>query len=168
MERNPYAPPVSPVADPTELRGPRPKEVTRAVRLLWVSLVLSIAGLFMQPTRAASHEEQVVVTTTLVVGGVIGFGLWGWVLLKIGAGRNWARIVFIVLTIIGLAITPFVMPYSLSVYRTQPLSGVSAAANAILELAALYLLLTAPARAWFKPKNPSPNSDSPPTPPATQ
>ncbi len=63
-----------------------------------------------------------------------------------------------VLTVLGLVITPFALPYSLPVYRAQPLSAVLAATNLILEIVAFYLLLTAPARAWFKPQNQAPTA----------
>jgi hypothetical protein len=172
MERNPYAPPVSPVADPAEARGERPKEVTQAVRLLWISLALSIAGLFMQPLRATTDaEERTLTLTVLIIGGGIGFGIWAWVVAKIARGRNWARITFMVLTVLGLVITPFMLPYSLPAYRAQPLSAVVAVLNAVLELIAFYLLLTAPARAWFKPQdgrvlNGQAGAPAPPDPPA--
>ncbi len=88
MERNPYAPPVSPVADPAEVRGQRPRQVDLAVRCLWGSLALSAVGLVLQPTRAATPQSQAAYMLTLIIAGIIGFGIWAWVVVKISRGRN--------------------------------------------------------------------------------
>lgn len=148
MERNPYAPPVSTVADPAEIRGERPKEVTQAVKLLWVSLLIGLAGLFLQPLWAGGGGAPQRIG---VLGGVlIGFGIWAWVIAKIANGRNWARILFLVLAILGVAYMVLAMPAALAVYKARPLTGLLSLANFVLEIYTMYLLLTAPAREWFK------------------
>jgi len=147
MERNPYAPPVSHVADPTETRGERPKEVSQAVRFLWIAFAVGIVGMFLQPVKVSAPAQWI----GMLVGGVIAFGLWAWVIVKISQGRNWARIVFIVLALLGLVFSVFALPMTMPVYRARPLNGVVALINLVLEIASLYLLLTAAARTWFKP-----------------
>jgi FtsH-binding integral membrane protein len=147
MDRNPYAPPASPVADPTEVRTERPKEVTQAVRFLWISLVVSLGAMFFQPTLKNMPPTQW--TIVLVVFAVV-FALWAWVISRIAAGRNWARVTFFVLTVIGLLFTVVAIPASMPVYKARPLSAVLGIANLVLEIWAFYLLLTTPAREWFK------------------
>jgi hypothetical protein len=147
MERNPYAPPVSHVADPTENRGERPKEVHQAIRLLWIGFVLGIVGIFLQPMKTNAPAQWI----GILIGGAIAFGIWAWVIVKIANGRNWARILFIVLAIIGLVFSAFSLPFTLPIYKARPLSGVLAAVNLVLEVSTLYLLLTTAARTWFKP-----------------
>lgn len=146
MERNPYAPPVSPVADPTEVRGERPKEVTLAVKLLWFSLLLGVAGVFLQPLNAKAPAQWLGV----VIGAGVVFGIWAWIVSKIAKGRNWARILFLVLVILGLVVTVFVLPTAMAIYRARPLNGLISFINLVIEIITMYLLLTAPARAWFK------------------
>jgi hypothetical protein len=146
MERNPYAPPVSTVADPAEVRGERPKEVTQAVKLLWISFFVGIAGIFLQPLNIRSAAQWMGV---LIGAGVI-FAIWAWVISKIAKGRNWARVLFLVLVILGLVFTVFVIPTALALYRARPLSGLLSLTNFVLEIYTVYLLLTAPAREWFK------------------
>src|SRR6185437_1928527 len=113
MERNPYAPPVSTVADPTEIRRERPKEVTLAVKLLWTTLALGLAGMFLQPLNATAPAQWIGV----IIGVGAVFGIWAWIVSKIARGRNWARILFLVLVVLGLIVTVFVMPTAMAIYR---------------------------------------------------
>lgn len=143
MDRNPYAPPVSTVADPVEVRGERPKEVGLAVKLLWASFFIGIASVFLRPAA-----QQVPFVAVLIVS-VLAFGFWGWVITSIGRGRNWARILFFVLVGIGLVFGVLFLSATLAIYRERPFNGLLAALNYALEIYTLYLLLTAPARRWF-------------------
>jgi hypothetical protein len=146
MERNPYAPPVSTVADSAEIRGERPKEVTLAVKLLWTSLLLGVAGMFLQPLNATAPAQWIGV----IIGAGAVFAIWAWIVSKIAKGRNWARVLFLVLVILGLVVTVLVMPTAMAIYRARPLNGVISLINVVIEVVTMYLLLTAPARAWFK------------------
>jgi hypothetical protein len=143
MERNPYAPPVSNVADRVETRSERPKEVTLAVRLLWASFFIGITGVFLRPS------QQVPFIAILIVS-ILAFGFWAWVITCIANGRNWARILFFVLVGFGLVFAVLFLSATLALYRDRPFNGFLAALNYALEIYTLYLLLTAPARAWFK------------------
>ena len=143
MERNPYAPPESNVADPVEVRTERPKEVTLAIKLLWASFFISIVGVFLQPA------QQVPFIAILIVS-VGAFGLWAWVITCIARGRNWARILFFVLIGIGLAFVLLFLSASLALYRDRPFNALLAVINHALEIYTVYLLLTVPAREWFK------------------
>jgi hypothetical protein len=143
MERNPYAPPVAAVADPVEVRSERPKEVTLAVKLLWASFFMGIAGVFLRPA-------QQVPFVAILIGSVLAFGFWAWVITCIANGRNWARILFFVVVGFGLIFAALFLSATLAVYRDRPFNGFLAAINYALELYTLYLLLSAPARAWFK------------------
>ena len=142
MERNPYAPPVSVVADPAELRSERPKEVALAVKLLWASFFIGIASVFLRPA------QQVPFIAVMIVS-ILAFGFWAWVITAIGKGRNWARILFFVLVGIGLVFAILFLSTTLALYRERPFNGFLAALNYALEIYTLYLLLTAPARGWF-------------------
>jgi hypothetical protein len=142
MERNPYAPPVSAVADPAESRTARPKEVTLAVKLLWVSFSIGIAGVFLQPA------QQVPFIAILIVS-ILAYGFWAWVITCIANGRNWARILFFVLVGIGVVFAVLFLSTTLALYRDRPFNAFLAALNYALEIYTLYLLLTAPAREWF-------------------
>jgi|KBSMisStaDraftv2_1062788.scaffolds.fasta_scaffold680221_2 hypothetical protein len=142
MERNPYAPPVSAVADPAESRSERPKEVTLAVKLLWASFFIGIAGVFLRPA------QQVPFIAVLIVS-IMAFGFWAWVITSIAKGRNWARILFFVLVGIGVVFALLFLSTTLALYRERPFNGFLAAINYALEIYTLYLLLRAPAREWF-------------------
>jgi uncharacterized membrane protein len=142
MERNPYAPPVSAIADPAESRPARPKEVTLAVKLLWVSFFIGIVGVFLRPA------QQVPFIAVLIVS-ILAYGFWAWVITCIANGRNWARILFFVLVGIGVVFAVLFLSTTLALYRGHPFNAFLAALNYALEIYTLYLLLTAPAREWF-------------------
>jgi hypothetical protein len=149
MERNPYAPPVSVVADPAEARGQRPKEVTRAIQVLWISLIVGAVSSILFLGLNSSGGEQLI----LLIGTGIALGFRAWIIAKIAKGRNWARILFLVFLILGLAFVVFsvlAMPVTQTMYRAQPMRGVLTLVNYALEIYTAYLLLTAPAREWFK------------------
>lgn len=142
MERNPYAPPVSAVADPVEVRSERPKEVALAVKLLWCSFLVGVVAIFLRPQQ---QEPFVVVLIVCIVVGAF----WAWVITLIASGTNWARILFFVMTGIGVIVGVLLLKVTLPIYTAHPVSGAVAALNYTLQICALYLLLTAPARAWF-------------------
>lgn len=142
MERNPYAPPQSPVADPVEVRSERPKEVTLAVKLLWASFFIGIVGVFLRPARQVPFVAILILST-------LALGFWAWVITCIAEGRNWARILFFVLVGIGLVFSVLFISATLALYRERPFNGLLSALNYALEIYTFYLLLTAPARQWF-------------------
>jgi len=143
MERNPYAPPVATVADPVEVRSERPQEVTLAVKLLWACFFIGIAGVFLRP------PQQVPFIAMLIVA-ILTLGFWAWVITCIARGRNWARILFFVLVGLGLLFAVLFLSATLALYRERPFNGFLTAINYALEIYTLYLLLTPPAREWFK------------------
>ena len=146
MERNPYNPPSANVADvSSEQPIERPSSVTLAVRLLWLSLVIGIGGLFVAPRQVPGVAGIVVVA----VIGLIVFGIYAWLIAKIGAGRNWARITYTVLTVIGYLVVVFTWNQQLASFKASPISAVISGVNAAINLYVLYLLYTKTSKPWF-------------------
>lgn len=112
---NPYASPAGPVGDPDH----RPLTLTLAVVGMYVGAVLAVVGIIVlltmdtgdlrqqmidslkkQPTYDPSTLDADSFADTMVsvikvagaVGGVIQLGLWIWMAVVNGKGRNWARI----------------------------------------------------------------------------
>jgi hypothetical protein len=73
---------------------------------------------------------------------------WSWFVLKIAAGRNWARLTWIVITTLG---TLRLLTSPEKVIRLDPLGRASFAIQTTLQLMVLVLLLSPRARRWFKP-----------------
>jgi hypothetical protein len=87
---------------------------------------------------------------SLVLGLLITLAflsLWFYLIRKIAAGRDWARIVLLVLVILG---TPFAIPYYIAEARVNVVPGALSIVIVILQLVATVLLFTPPANRWFR------------------
>jgi hypothetical protein len=143
--RNPYAPPGAPVTDASDFkaREPRPLQVTWAVRLLWVDLALSVP----QVGLGWSGDRGFLLNLLTAGMSVVLLAFEAWVILKISAGRNWARWVALVSVVVGVP-TAFI-----TVGQMQEVSSF----EVVLDLAAtcvdgiaLYLLFISSGRQWFR------------------
>ena len=144
MSENPYAPPSSQVAD---IEGDtasleRPRLVNVGIGLLAMDLVLGIVGLF--------RDGGASLVFTVAIIGVMGLFTWyAW------KGRNWARIVHLVVLLIAVLATTL----AIAVLRANPnIAGGSGevfftpwtiAQNA-LNIAGVVLLFTPAANAWYR------------------
>jgi hypothetical protein len=121
----------------------RPIGVTRAVQFLLASLAI---GLIASVVRVA----QLATGATLVVALLLVLAFFGVYLLfirKIAAGKNWARIVFLLLVVLGL---PFAVPTYMAELRRSVLSGSVSVVVAILQLIGTGLLFTKSSNLWFR------------------
>ena len=131
--------------DPTTepAAGARPGEVTLAVRLIWISIAI---GLLTSAVRVAQLVSGVSLVVALLVAFLF-FGIYLFLVSKISAGRNWARIVLLVLVLIGL---PFSVPTYLAELRKSVLFGSLSILILIMQVVATYLLFTKNSNRWFR------------------
>jgi peptidoglycan/LPS O-acetylase OafA/YrhL len=141
---NRYTPPAATVADiPPSDRGPRPDRVRTAVALLWASLGLGVATWVLGMVRdPETHFSVFIVVFTLLL---LVFGAW--VNAMVYWGKNWARILTLVLTLLSLLFV--FVPVEGS--TTSPIEDVITFVDLALCIAAVYLLFTRPGSLWFKP-----------------
>jgi len=95
-------------------RPPAPQSIQNAVKLMYAGAALSAVGLIVglatigslknaiksaDPSFTASqvHSAEVVGVASVIIGGLLGIGLWLWMARANAAGRSWARIVSSVL-----------------------------------------------------------------------
>jgi hypothetical protein len=148
MSRNPYSPPTASVADPPPpVATPRPREATLAVRLLWLSFALGLGTGLVRQSWAGVMEWVI---------GLISIGLYGaliaWLILKVGRGRNWARITYTVLLVLSyVSILTSWSTYA-AAYRGHPEMIVLDGIDTLADLGGLYFMFTKPANAWFRPE----------------
>lgn len=143
MNENPYAPPQAPVADAALPPMDKPEQVSRAVMLFWISLglgVISTAFQWEYLTSLAGVGFALYVQAFTVA-------IYSWLIYKISRGRNWARITFLVLLLIG--IIPFLSQLPL-LFARSPAAGVIAFGQSALQIWALYLVFSEPGRRWFR------------------
>jgi len=108
---------------PDQQRGPAPKSVINAVRLMYAGAAMNAISVILALTsigsvRSALKADKHHYTTsqingdvhlfvgTVIIGGLIGIGLWVWMAFMNKAGRNWARVtgtVFFAIDTLALA-----------------------------------------------------------------
>ena len=120
----------------------RPGKVGQAVILLYATLAVGVVRMIVEGARlSAGSSVGFVMLNTVAVFAIIWF-----LIHKIGKGRNWARITFTVLFLIGV---PFsVLPLVQSV-AASPVSGMLGIAQAVIQAIALVLLFQKPSSHWF-------------------
>ena len=145
MQRSPYAPPKAEVRDfgPDSAPLQKPKQVIRAVTLLWVSLSLGVI-VFLLDLRfvQATAPGPAVWLIPIAVLGLLAF-----LIVSISSGRNWARIVFLVMFVLGA------LPYLLALtdmFSRSVITGSVSTAQFLLQAIAMYLVFTHPGSTWFR------------------
>lgn len=120
----------------------RPTPVTRAVQLLFISLVIG-------QIRALVNLAHRTSGSALILAGliVVAFFLLGFVLVwRISARRNWARIVLLVLVVINL---PFAVLGNVAELKQNVRSGVVSIFIEVILWIGTGLLFTKNSNAWF-------------------
>jgi hypothetical protein len=151
MNQNPYAPPSSSVAD-VENSVPieRPKPVKTALILCWISLALTLPLMvegFLDVMNAGDAEAPAAYFAMLAVFYVAVFAFAVFVIVFIGRARNWARIVYAVLTGLSLISTIASLPAILGrAWYSGPLELLTTA----IDVAIVVLLFLPASNAWFR------------------
>jgi len=143
MSQSPYAPPGSYVAEEASVPVlPRPRQVTIAVILLWVTFGLGFLQWYLMALRAPDigfHPRQL---TFFLIFAALEAALNVYVY----RGRNWARIILLVLVAIAavwLFIPKMTFPSGSVIEQLLDVLTLS------LDLIAVCLLLTHPGSSWF-------------------
>jgi hypothetical protein len=121
----------------------RPRSVTRAVQFLVSSLAIGLLNAILNLAQRTSGAA--LLFALLIV--IAFFGLFFILVMKISAGRNWARIVCLVLVLFGL---PFAISGYLQEVRTHVVSGTLSIIILILQVIGTYLLFTKQSNLWFR------------------
>ena len=121
----------------------RPKRVITGIQFLLASLGLGTITAVVGVMRSTSG--------TVMVGALIGvlifFGVSFLLVWRIAAGKNWARILWLVLVLIG---TPFALRSYLATMKVNVLSSSLSIFITILQLVGTYLLITGSSNSWFR------------------
>ena len=133
---------MDPTIEPTAIVE-RPREATRAVQLISASFIIGGIRAIIELAHMVSGASFLVAILLLIAF----FGICFFFVSKIAAGRNWARIVFLVLVLIGL---PFAVLGYIQELRTSLLGGSISIIMAILQVLGTYLLFTKNSNLWFR------------------
>jgi hypothetical protein len=121
----------------------KPASIVAAKNILYANLFLGIftwaIGRWTTTIYALAPIESIVILL-VTVGIILG-------LIKcIGLGRKWARVVLLVLFLLGLVAYPWTFAAML---KTSMLIAVLSLLQAILQAVALYYLFSLPSTEWF-------------------
>lgn len=120
----------------------RPPSVSKAVRLLWAAFAIGPARAALEFARLSDMASPPFV----FVVQLFTFAVMALLVLQIGRRRNWARIVWTVLFVLGL---PFSVKPLIESLQMTPVSGILGVVQVALQAVATVLLFTFEARAWF-------------------
>jgi len=121
----------------------KPAAVRQAIGLLWTSLAIGALKLpldwaYLSSRASVAFNAFVIIFTFAVTA----FFIW-----KIGQGKNWARIVFLVLFLLG--VVPFVLIVRPEFARS-PTSGLLSTVQFGLQAVAFFLIFASPGKEWFQ------------------
>jgi hypothetical protein len=126
------------------------------LKLLWLSLAISVVQfLFLLSVTARALPSDSAGRNPMISGYAVtiaGFILGAYLNIKIGHGKNWARIAKLLLAAMSLSIQAMFIP------KLTAVQYISAGIVPALNFAALYLLFFTSGRLWFRPA--SSNDDS--------
>jgi len=151
VERNPYSPPISPIADvvadlPTLDTN---REVMIACKLIWTSFGLSFVGVAYEFVNRSGLPTRLGV----LVGAAISFGFSWWYVSKLKAGRNWMRILVTILLVLSyVSIAALWQSYYAKVFASYPENPIKAAVFVLKTISSILtvVLINLPSsRAWF-------------------
>lgn len=127
----------------TQSAAQKPQPVVTAVNLLWASLAVGLVKMLMDFSNLSSMAPAAFTNFILI----FTFALIAFLIFKISAGRDWARITFLVMFIIGILPA---LPIVLGELSRSAVVGVLSVAQIGLQVYALFLLFTRPGSSWFR------------------
>jgi hypothetical protein len=127
---------------------PRPQDIDRGVKLAYASLLFGIV------TDAVDFRHFLALGN--LATSVITYGLLVFLIMKVSTGRNWARIVLLLMFLFGIALllTMFLVglypKFLPDAWKRNPMMILVAVVPALLQGAALFFWFTRSSGEWFK------------------
>jgi len=139
MTENPYEPPKSEVQDasPRRLAAERPRAIIQAIALLWISSGLGFASSL---SEVSDSQRELIFSALVMVALAAGMtvGIW--------RGRNWARMMYLILVLLSLASLVSTWGTTERPQFEVALEAVSFVADA----GSFFLMFTPPGSSWFQ------------------
>lgn len=121
----------------------KPSQVGTAVNLLWASLAIGFGKSIMDMQHLGSQASPAF--TNIILVSVIA--VMALLIIFISKGKNWARITFLVLFILGsLPSIPLVIDET----TRSSVLGAFSLIQIVLQVIALFIVFTKPGKEWFK------------------
>ena len=133
---------MNPTIEPTAITS-RPTQTTRGVQLIFLSLAIGLIRAIFGLTQRASGAALILAALIVIAVFCLGFFLvW-----KISARRNWARIILLVLVLVNL---PFAVMANIAELKQSTRSGALSILIEVILWIGTYLLFTTNSNLWFR------------------
>jgi hypothetical protein len=129
----------------TSTRTARPRAVIWAAWVLWTSFALQIIATALGLLRSGPGSPL----WASLLGIALGAALFFWWVAGLLAGRNWARVIFLILSLLGLAYAKWYFEGQSPLLAAGDPVAVLRLLRILLDYGALGLLFAPEARAWF-------------------
>jgi hypothetical protein len=143
----------------------QPSSVTTAIRLMWMGAVLSLVPVLLIPSqkdtiRAEIEKDNTADIDALVnfaIGfavflGLVGTGLWVWMAIMNGKGKNWARITATVFGGLYLALGAIGLVSGAALGSERTVNLVVTAVTLLLAIVTIVLLWRESSSQWYAPR----------------
>ena len=121
----------------------KPVEVTHAVRLIYGAVGIGIINTITD----FPYLSSLVPPKLLIFQMAFTYAIIIFLAFKISQGRNWARIIFLIVFVFGL---PASLPSFMSHFSRSSLAGWLMLLTTLVQLTANVLLFQKPSNVWFK------------------
>jgi hypothetical protein len=148
MNENPYAPPKAVVSDVAEdeRQRTRPPQIALVVKLAAGAYALSLLAVML---TWSSFYSKLGSLSYVILNQVVSVAVLIWLYYNVWLGRNWARILILVFTVLG-ALTMLNGDVR-SMLAAQPPAGMLVMLlNYGVSIVILWLLFVSPGRVWFQ------------------
>jgi hypothetical protein len=117
----------------------RPPQILHAIALLWISTSLGATAAVLGVQRAGGAWDAIAVTVglMLIIMSVLSVMVW--------RGRNWARILYVVLVATSLA--SFLAAWGVA--ERPPFEVALEDVSYVADAGSFFLMFTAPGSSWF-------------------
>jgi len=125
----------------------KPRAVALAVYLLWASIAIGFAKIPLDFQFLSAMPSPGLMWSVVVL--VMAF--FCLLIVKIASGRNWARITYLALFLLGLIPA---LPTLTSEFARSPILAILSIVQFIMQGYAIFLVFTSPGKTWFQKKAP--------------
>jgi membrane-associated HD superfamily phosphohydrolase len=121
-----------------------PKKIKEAANLIYLTLAIGFIKYILYVTMTS---QKTFTEPRSIIIGILTIIILALFAFKIGEGKNWSRITYLVLFIIGIIPYPL---YLSNEFKMSPIIGIVSITQVLIQLYVLVILFTGESKEWFK------------------
>lgn len=124
-----------------------PKKIKQSANLIYISLLV---GFFKSSLYETMTSLKILSDPKNLAAALVTILLIGFIGYMISQGKNWARIILLVLFILGLVGYPTIV---MTEFKISPIIGIVSIIQMLIQLYVLFILFSRETNLWFKHRN---------------